>query len=155
MKFKLHNIRVFVVALIFNLLGGYISNRLFGDVKLLYDSLEKPIFAIPSNLFPILWGIIYVLIAVAVYLNYKNGGRNFIAYVLSMLVNFSWSIIFFVQRLYGIGFFIILLLIVFSVYLGIKYFKNSKVASFIMCVYIVWLSYAGVLNYFIWMYNEM
>lgn len=155
MKLKLHNIRVFIFALVFNLLGGYISNKLSGDVKFLYDSLEKPIFSIPNNLFPILWGIIYVLIAISVYLNYKNGGRNFIAYILSMFVNFSWSIVFFGQRLYGIGFFIILLLIVFSIYLGIKYFKNSKIASFIMFVYIVWLSYAGLLNYFIWMYNEM
>ncbi|BAK80758.1 TspO/MBR family protein [Candidatus Arthromitus sp. SFB-rat-Yit] len=155
MRLKFKNIRVLIFALIFNFLGGYISSVLSGDLKLIYDSLKKPSFSVPSNLFPIVWGILYLLIAIAVYLNYKNGGRNFISYIFSMLINFSWSIVFFAQRLYGIGFFIILFLIVFSIYLGIKYFKNSKIASFIMFIYIIWLTYAGVLNYFIWMYNEM
>lgn len=155
MKLKFKNIRVLIFALIFNFLGGYISSVLSGDVKLIYDSLKKPVFSISGNLFPIFWGIFYLIIAIAFYLNYKNGGRDFILYIFSMLINFSWSIVFFGQRLYGIGFFIILLLIVFSIYLGIKYFKNSKIASFIMFVYVIWLTYAGVLNYFIWMYNEM
>lgn len=155
MKGKLHNIRILVFGLIFNFIGAYISNLLSGDVKGVYDSLEKPFFAPPSIVFPIVWAIIYVLLAIALYLNYKNGGRGFTAYVVSMIINFSWSAIFFGQKLYGIGFFIILLLIVFCIYLGIKYFKRSKISSIIMVIYLAWLLYAGVLNYFIWMYNEM
>lgn len=155
MKEKLKNIKVLILSLIFNFLGSYAIYLICGDTSPLYNSLKKPFFAPPSIVFPIVWGVLYVLIAVAVYLNYRKGGRDIIPYIISMFFNFSWSIIFFNQRLYGIGFFIILILIVFSIYLGIKYFMNSKVASVIMLIYILWLTYAGVLNYFIWMYNEM
>lgn len=155
MKEKFKNIKVLVFSLIFNFLGAYIVNLICGDISILYNSLKKPFFAPPSTLFPIVWSILYVLISVAVYLNYRKGGRDIIPYIISMLFNFSWSIVFFNQRLYGIAFFIILIIIVFSIYLGIKYFMNSKIASLIMFIYILWLTYAGVLNYFIWMYNEM
>lgn len=155
MKNKLKGIPILVSSLIFNFLGAFIVSKICGDVAPLYDSLKKPSFAPPNMVFPIAWGILYVLISVAVFLDYRKGGNNLIVYIISMLFNFSWSIVFFKERLYGIAFFIILILIVISIYLGIKYLKNSKIASIFMVIYILWLTYAGALNYFIWMYNEM
>lgn len=155
MKEKLNNLRVLIFILIFNFLGGYISSLLSGDQKLVYNSLEKTWFSPPSIVFPIVWSILYFLLAVAIFLNYKKGGRDFLIYFISMFINFSWSYIFFAQRLYGIGFLIIIVLIVLCIYLGIRFFKNSKISSLIMLIYLLWLSYAGLLNYFIWVYNEM
>lgn len=155
MKEKLNNLRVLIFILIFNFLGGYISSLLSGDQKLVYNSLEKPWFSPPSIVFPIVWSILYFLLAVAIFLNYKKDGKDFLIYFISMFINFSWSYIFFAQRLYGIGFLIIIVLIVLCVYLGIRFLKNSKIASLIMLIYLLWLSYAGLLNYFIWVYNEM
>lgn len=155
MKTKFSNLKVLIFALIFNFLGGYISSLVSGDMKSVYSSLDKPWFAPPGFIFPIIWGILYFLLAYALFLNYKNGGKNFVAYIIAMVVNFSWSYVFFGQKLFGISFLIVIILILFCVYLGIRYFKNSKLASFIMGIYLAWLVYAGLLNYFVWMYNEM
>ena len=73
-KEKLNNLRVLIFILIFNFLGGYISSLLSGDQKLVYNSLEKPWFSPPSIVFPIVWSILYFLLAVAIFLNYKKGG---------------------------------------------------------------------------------
>ncbi len=155
MKKKSKTINFFIWILIFNYVGGYLSSLSMFNPKLIYNSLEKPSFAVPSFVFPIAWGILYFLLALAITLDYRKEGRNLFVYILSMIVNFSWSYIFFSQRLYGIAFFIIVVLIISSIYLGLKYFRNSKISSFIMLIYLIWLIYAGLLNYFIWMYNEM
>lgn len=155
MKRKAKNFFILISLLLFNFLGGYISSLVSGNQKLVYDSLQKPWFAPPAIVFPIVWSILYFLLAVAMFLNYKNGGRNFVVYLLSMILNFSWPYIFFAQKLFGIGFFVIVFLILFAIYLAIRYFKKSKIATLIMSLYLMWLIYAGLLNYFIWMYNEM
>ena len=152
---KLKALKVFFLILLFNFLGVYVTNLLLGNEKVLYNSLEKPWFSLPINLFPLIWSVLYLLLAIAVVLNYKKSGQHILIYILFMLINFYWSYIFFVQNLYGIGFFIIIILIISFLYLCIKYFKSSKLASFIVCIYLVYLVYVGLLNYFIWMYNEM
>ncbi len=155
MKSKFNNLKILLFALIFNYLGGYISSLLSGDMKSVYSSLEKPWFAPPGFIFPLVWAILYFLLAYALFLDYRNGGRNILTYVIAMIVNFLWSYIFFAQKLYGIAFLIVVILILFCIYLGVRYFKNSKFASIIMLIYLTWLIYAGLLTYFVWMYNEM
>ncbi len=155
MKSKLENFKVFILALLFNFIGGYVSTLLSGDQKALYESLSKPWFAPPNIVFPIVWWTLYIILALAVILNYKNGGRNFFAYYFSMFLSFVWNVVFFGQQLYGLAFFLVLIIMIFTIYLCVRYFKNSKIASLIMFIYLLWLSYAALLNYFIWMYNEM
>lgn len=155
MRTKFQNFKVFILAFLFNAIGGYASTLLTGDQESLYEALKKPWFAPPNIVFPIVWWILYVILALAVMFNYKNGGRNFFAYYFSMFLSFVWNVIFFGQQLYGLAFLLVFVIIAFVIYLCIRYFKNSKIASLIMFIYLLWLSYATLLNYFIWMYNEM
>lgn len=155
MKNKSKSIIFFIWILVFNYIGGYISSLNMLNPKLVYNTLDKPFFAVPSYVFPIAWGILYFLLAVAITLDYRKEGKNLTIYIISMIINFCWPYIFFTQGLYGIGFIVIIILMIFSIYLGIKFLKTSKIASTIMLIYLIWLSYAALLNYFIWMYNEM
>ncbi len=155
MKKKSQSFIYFMWILIFNYLGGYISSLCIFNPKLVYNSLNKPIFAVPSYVFPIVWGILYFILAIAATLDYRKEGKNTVVYVISMLISFTWTYVFFSQELYGISFIIIIIIMIFSIYLLIKYLKTSKIAAFIMFLYLIWLSYAALLNYFIWMYNEM
>lgn len=155
MKKKSNSIIFFISILIFNYLGGYISSLSVFNPELIYNSLNKPVFAVPSYVFPIVWGILYFLLAIGVTLDYRKEGKNLIVYIISMLINFTWTYVFFSQELYGLAFIIIVILMILTIYLGIKYLKTSKISSVIMLIYLIWLSYAALLNYFIWMYNEM
>ena len=141
---------------------GLLINKIIPNIKDVYNQLEKPIFAPPAYAFPIIWTILYILMGIAAYkiyvLKYENVDTSsaMFVYYIQLLLNFLWSIIFFGLRLYGLAF-IELLVLVFFVVLTIKRFydKGGKKTALLMVPYLIWLIYAGVLNYFIWMLNEM
>lgn len=141
---------------------GFIINKILPNTKSIYDQLEKPVFAPPAYAFPIIWTILYILMGIAAYkiyiLKYENIDTSsaMFVYYIQLLLNFLWSIIFFGLRLYGLAF-IELSILLFFVILTIKRFynKGGKKPALLMIPYLVWMIYAGVLNYFIWMLNEM
>ena len=77
-------------------------------------------------------------------------------YSIQLLLNFLWTFIFFGFRLYGIAFIELVILVLF-VLLTIKRFydKAGKGAALLLVPYLIWLLYAGVLNFYVWMLNEM
>jgi tryptophan-rich sensory protein len=138
------------------------TSLLTPDSKLIYGELVKPIFAPPAEVLPITWTILYILMGIASYkvyvLKYDNidVSSALFVYAIQLLLNFLWIFIFFGFRLYGLAFLELVLLILF-VMLTIKRFykKAGKKAALLLLPYLVWLIYAGVLNFFIWMLNEM
>lgn len=158
--------KIMIIPLIMNigipLVIGFLINKIIPNIKEIYEQLNKPFFAPPSYVFPIVWTILYVLIGIAAYkiyiLKYDNIDTSsaMFVYYIQLLLNFFWSIIFFGLRLYGLAF-IELLILVFFVILTIKRFynKGGKTPALLMVPYLLWLIYAGVLNFFVWMLNEM
>jgi len=143
------------------LIGGFTS-LLLPNIKLIYGDLVKPFFAPPSIVFPVVWTILYILMGIASYkvyvLKYDNidASSALFVYSIQLLLNFLWTVIFFGFRLYGLAFLELILLILF-VMLTIKRFykKAGKKTAFLLLPYLIWIIYAGVLNFFIWMLNEM
>lgn len=141
---------------------GFFINKILPNIKEIYEQLDKPAFAPPAYVFPVVWTILYILMGIAAYkiyiLKYKNidAGSAMFVYYIQLLLNFLWSIIFFGLRLYGMAF-IELLVLLFFVILTIKrfYYKGGKVPALLMTPYLIWMIYAGVLNFFVWMLNEM
>ena len=153
------NIKALVISILGTLLVGflgYLSGRgYYND----YLGLYKPSFSPPSFVFPVVWIILYILMAIAVYRVYmkKYSGVNIHKaiklYGVQLLFNFLWPLLFFRFRLYGISFAELLLLLVFILLTTFEFIKKDKVAVFLMIPYIAWVSFAGVLNYAIWMMN--
>ena len=153
------------IPLVFNillpLLGGLLVGYINRNTMDTYNALKKSFLTPPNIVFPIVWSILYVLMGIAAYriyiknkINNDDGGAYFF-YLIQLIINFAWSFIFFTFRLYGLSFLWIILLLVFVVITFIKFIKIDKVTGFLLIPYIIWLVYAGVLNYFIWMLNEM
>ena len=108
------------IALVKNIFLVFVGAATVGflnkDSFKMYKILEKPWFAPPAVAFPIVWTILYILMALAAYRIYmknrsgiKDGGAYFY-YLVQLLVNFLWPFLFFSFRLYGIAFFIIIIL---------------------------------------------
>jgi len=143
------------------LIGG-ITTLLIPNMNSIYGSLVKPVFAPPPIVFPIVWTILYLLMGIASYkvyvLKYENidVSSALFVYAIQLLLNFLWSLIFFGFRLYGLSFIELVFLVLF-VMLTIKRFYNKagKKVALLLLPYLIWLIYAGVLNFFIWMLNEM
>ncbi|EKQ50219.1 MULTISPECIES: TspO/MBR family protein [unclassified Clostridium] len=167
MKGKLKNKRkVRIIPLIISIaipliLGG-LTTVIIPNIQAIYEGLTKPAFFPPAFVFPIVWSILYILMGIAAYkvyiLKYDNidVSSAIFVYGIQLLLNFLWTIIFFGFRLYGLAFLELIILILF-VLLTIKRFyeKAGKKAALLLLPYLIWLIYAGVLNFFIWMLNEM
>lgn len=153
------------LALIKNILiplgGGVGVSLLLRNTISIYDNLKKPIFTPPNIVFPIVWAILYLIIGVAAYRIYMNNrlGRNdfdgYFYYLVGLLLNFLWPIVFFGLRLYGISFILVIVLLIFIIVTTIKFFKVDKIAGILMIPYGIWVTFASILNFFIWMFNEM
>ena len=113
-------------------------------------TLYKPPFAPPGWLFPVVWTILFVLMGVAAYLVYisdsPDKNETLKLYLVQLLVNFGWSIIFFNWNAYFLAF-TWLLLLLYLVYLTAKeFYEINKTAGLLMVPYIIWLIYAGYIN---------
>lgn len=157
--------KIFFVPLILSigipLLIGWFINKVMPYTNDLYGTLNKPFFAPPKEVFPIAWTIIYILIGLACYrvyiLKYRgiDTSSAIFTYAIQLLLNFLWPFIFFGLRLYGIAFIQLIILLAFVILTFVKFYKKDKIAGFLFIPYIMWLIYAGVLNFYIWMLNEM
>ena len=105
--------------------------------------------------------ILYVLMGFSSYRIYiKNKENNndngaYFFYLVQLLLNFMWSFIFFTFRLYGISFIWIIILFIFVVITFVKFIRIDKTAGFLLIPYMLWLVFAGIINYFVWVFNEM
>ena len=138
---------------------GFLSAFLSMSASSDYKSFNKPFFTPPGWVFPIVWTILFFLMAVAAYriwLKGKSGEyvtKALFLYGIQLLANFLWPIVFFRFRLYALGFLELLLLLVLILLTTFEFHKINKIAAYLMIPYITWVSFAGVLNYCIWMLN--
>ena len=130
------------------------------EIKGWYINLSKPSFTPPNWLFPVAWTILYVLIATAAYMVWIRRDKSItytrasMIYIVQLLLNFSWSIVFFGMHEIFAALVIIILLLV-TIILNIAWFgRFSKTAAWLLVPYVVWVSYAGLLNLSIYILNR-
>lgn len=144
---------VFFLALTLGL--GYLSS-LLGDFSS-YDSFVKPPFSPPGWLFPIAWSILYFLMAIAAYLVWVTSETERALalrwYLVQLLVNVLWPLIFFrlEWRLFAFFWLLLLIALVSLTMVGFRYV--SKAAYWLLVPYLLWLLYAAYLNLGIYLLN--
>ena len=151
----------FTISLLITLTIGVVASIFTRpEIKTWYITLNKPSFTPPNWLFPVAWTTLYILIAVSAYLIWKlrDGSSTYktaaIIYVIQLALNFSWSIVFFgMHQILG-GLFIIVTLLV-TIILNISWFNRfSKTAAWLLVPYLLWVSYATLLNISICVLNK-
>lgn len=139
------------------LLVGFITRNSIN----VYDTLKKSLLTPPNIVFQIVWIVLYTLIGIAAYRIYmnnkaeKNDYNGYFYYLVQLLINFLWTIIFFNLRLYGISFILIIILLILITITTIKFFKVDKISGVLMVPYIGWITFASYLTFYIWIFNEM
>jgi len=151
----------FIISLAITLAIGFVAS-LFTRPQIAswYVSLKKPSFNPPNWAFPVAWTILYILIAISAYLVWKRRNRAVTykttagIYFVQLLLNFSWSIIFFgMHQVFGA--LVIIGLLWISIIFNIRWFgKFSKAAAWLLVPYILWVSFAGLLNLNIYLLNR-
>ena len=114
-----------------------------------YEMLQKPLFAPPGFIFPIVWTILYILMGISYGIlktNNKVDDEINLIYYLQLGVNALWSIFFFIfkWRLFSFIWIIFLAILVFIMI--IKFYNKNKVTGLLQIPYLVWVLFASYLN---------
>lgn len=159
------NGKVNIVALLLSVFiaegAGVLSGYLGMSSSETYETLIRPSFAPPSWVFGVVWPILYLLMGIAAYRIWMRGRgeldttKALVLYAIQLFLNFMWTIIFFRWRLIGLAFFELMILLIFILLTTFEFFKFDKLSGFFMLPYILWVSFAGVLNFTFWMLNNM
>ncbi len=117
-----------------------------------YATLNKPPFAPPNWIFGPVWTLLYFLMGLAFYFIWKQGlkkkkvaiaGKYFLV---QLGLNFIWSPIFFGLRSPMLGLIVIVAMWTFILMTMKKFYPLSKLAFYLLIPYLLWVSFATVLN---------
>lgn len=128
--------------------------------KFEYHRLKKPSFTPPDWVFGPVWAVLYALIAISAFRvvsKNKRGKRVKIAYIVfsvQLALNILWPILFFKFKLRGVAFEELLIMLVFIILTIVEFYKIDKIAAFLLIPYLLWSSFASVLNGGIWYMNR-
>ena len=136
-------------------LSGILSRSGMQDFE---DAVIQPPLSPPMILFPIVWTILYTLMGIGAARVYLSGAelrknRCLNLYVVQLVVNFFWSLIFFNAAAYGFALLWLLLLIGLVVWMTLCFWTVDRLAALLQIPYILWLLFAAYLNYGIWQLN--
>jgi translocator protein len=128
------------------------------DAASFYAELQRPAWAPPAWLFGPVWTVLYGLMAVAAWLVWRQGGfaarRTELALYLGQLVlNALWSVLFFRERLGAFAFVDIVALWMLIIVTLIAFWRVRPLAGALLLPYLVWVSFAAVLNHSVWQLN--
>lgn len=124
-----------------------------------YAGLAKPPFTPPNWVFGPVWTILYVLMGVAAFLVWRKGWGyrevrvGLITFLVQLLLNALWSTVFFGLKSPLAGVIVIVGLWVVLLFTLLRFFKLSAAAGWLLVPYILWVSFAAVLNFSVWLLN--
>jgi tryptophan-rich sensory protein len=113
----------------------------------------KPGITPPNWVFPVVWNILFFLIAVSLYLSWINAKKKadkkkiVLIFGINLVLNTFWSILYFGLKNPGAAFYELILLWISILTMIFVTYKINKLASYLLIPYFAWVSFAGVLNY--------
>ena len=147
-----------IVKFLIFLLPWFLGGLLFKSDTIFYKSLNKPSFAPPSIVFPIVWTILYILIAISIYLVYKdNNYKNTPDYNKALLINYFsnqiFSFLFFTIKSPFLALIDTIIVLISSLFLYYESKELNKTSAKLLIPYIIWNIFATILIIFIFFMN--
>ena len=120
-------------------------------VKSSWYNMIKPSITPPNYVFPIVWSILFFLIALSLYFNWINADKKqkssiVLIYGINFILNILWSVLYFGMKNPLIAFFEILALLVSIISMLSVSNKISKKAAYLLIPYLLWVGFATILN---------
>jgi len=154
---KLNKTRLLLSILLCLLAGAIGSFFTATSVSTWFTTLVKPSFSPPNYLFGPVWTVLYILMGISLYLVWQSKSKlknkAISVFSVQLILNLLWSIIFFGMRNPGLAFIEIILLWISIVTTMIYFNKISRKSMYLLIPYILWVSFASVLNYAIFVLN--
>jgi len=157
---KLNNIYKLIISIVASNVAGLLGAVFtVSSISTWYLTLVKPELNPPSWIFGPVWTTLYFLMGISLFLIWKQGfskkGIKFAmgVFLIQLILNSTWSFLFFGAQNPGAALINIILLWLAIVWTMIVFYKKSHVATYLLIPYILWISFATYLNYSIWILN--
>ncbi len=150
-------LRLVAAILICEFAGGIGSIFTLQSIPTWYAALVKPGFSPPNWVFGPVWILLYALMGVAAYWIHVSGDKRSKAalsvFGIQLALNVLWSIAFFGLRspLYGLAVIVLLWLSIAATMA--RFYEIDKKAGLILIPYMLWVTFALILNFSVWRLN--
>ena len=125
-------------------------------VKEWYPHLVKPKGTPPDIVFPIVWTCLYLLMAISLTLlvlsRTIDKTKAYFFFGVQLFLNFIWSWLFFRLQQPGMALVDLIVLWIMVCFTIVQFRRHTAFGSYLLLPYLAWITYAGYLNLFIWMY---
>lgn len=147
-------------VLLCELAGGIGALFTMPSVSTWYAGLLKPALTPPGWVFGPVWTTLYALMGIALFLVWlsKSARRKGYAYAffgIQLVLNVCWSVIFFGWHNPGLAFVELVALWTAIVATIIAFYRISRPAALFLLPYLLWVSFAGYLNFSVWQLNRV
>ena len=120
-----------------------------------YSEIILPSFNPPSWVFAPVWTTLYIMMSIAIWKIWINSFDTKILklYLIHLFFNGTWSIVFFGFHQIGLALINLVIILIFIILLMRNYLGRDKISFYLMIPYLLWSSYALILNSSIFLYN--
>lgn len=150
----------YIFSILLSLTVGSLSALSTAGNMNIYDKINPPPLAPPGWLFAVVWTALFALMGVSAALIFTEKTKNnalkdtaLFVYAVSLVLNFVWSIFFFNMQAFILSFIILIALWASILITIILYFKINKAAAWLQLPYLLWVTFAGYLNFAIILLN--
>ena len=135
--------------------SGWISS---GGIQAYTEKIIKPVLSPPSIVFPIVWTVLFALMGIGasrVYLSSASQARSrsLLLFIVQLVLNFFWPIIFFNLQSFGFAFFWLVALWILILLMILSFRKVDVPAAWLQLPYLLWVTFAAYLNLGVWLLN--
>jgi translocator protein len=143
-----------VICQFAGILGSFFT---VSSISTWYVTLNKPFFNPPNWIFGPVWITLYLLMGISLYLIWHNNTNDskpaWVVFFIQLGLNALWSLLFFGLKSPLLAFIEITFLWLFIVLTILFFYPHSKTASYLLIPYLLWVSFASVLNFSIFYLN--
>ena len=153
MKKSIKLILCILLPLLVGGVSGYFTSQ---SIPNWYLYLNKPSFNPPNYLFGPVWTLLYILMGISFYLVINKPNVNWLlvgVFITQLILNFFWSFIFFNAHNLGLALVEIIILWASILAMIILFYKTNKWAAILNIPYLLWVTFATLLNYSIYSLN--
>jgi benzodiazapine receptor len=145
------------VCLLIGFLGSFVTRNY---ITTWYDQLSRPSFTPPDWTFGVVWPVLYVIMGISAFLIWNEGFNRrqvkvaLSVFALQLILNGLWSPIFFGLHMIGPALVEIIMLWAAILLTIFAFWRLSKSAALLLLPYILWVSFAVVLNVSLFLLNR-
>jgi tryptophan-rich sensory protein len=150
---RLRDVFLFISSIAVCQLAGFIGSVFTApNINTWYAGLRKPFFTPPDWVFAPVWTALYTMMGVSLFLIWRKGLRDnnireaFIMFMVQLILNTGWSIVFFGTHSILGGFLVIAVMCMAILFTTVLFYAISPAASILLLPYLLWVSFASVLN---------